>query len=285
MGKIFKGLMFNNEISVSLLDTTDITNTAIKNFGLSPVCTATLGRALTVVSFMSSCLKNDTDSVTITISGDGLGGQVVVCGDADMGVRGYIDNPHVDIPLKPNGKLDVATCVGKGRITVVKNLGLKTPYTGSSRIVSGEIAEDFATYYTYSEQQPTALALGVLVATDCTCQASGGLVLQPLPNASDESIEKCEKLIAQFTSISAMIAKSGVNRIIGDFFADVDFVEYNTNYKCNCSKDRIDRVLLTLGKAELDDIVKRDGQISVECHFCPKVYTYKQEDVDKLFND
>ncbi len=285
MGKILKTLMFNDEISVALLDTTDIVNTAIDYHKLSPVCAAALGRTMTVACFMASGLKNEDDSLTLTVSGDGVGGHIVVCAESDLTVRGYIDNPQVDLPLKPNGKLDVASCVGKGRITVVKNMGLKEPYTGSCHIVSGEIAEDFAAYYTYSEQQPTGIALGVKIGTDLKCVASGGLVLQPMPGASEESIQKAEELLLHFSEISTLIEKNGFDGVVNEFFGGIKFNEYQTSYKCTCSKERIDRVLLTLGKAELDDTIEKEGKVEVSCHFCPKVYVYGKEEIDELFKN
>lgn len=282
MGKIYKGLAFNGEISVALLDTTDVVERAIEYHKLSAVAAAALGRTLTVGAFMSTSLKNEGDSLTITLSGDGAGGHIVVSADSDYSVRGYADNPAVELPLNSRGKLDVAGFVGKGRITVVKSMGLKEPYSGSCRIVSGEIAEDFAAYYTYSEQQPTAISLGVKVGRDYRCAAAGGLVLQPMPNASEESISAAEELVTHFSSISSMIEEMGVNGIIDGFFKGVEFTEYDTEYKCSCSRERIDRVLLTLGEKELYSAVEEQGRIEVECHFCPKKYVYDKKDVDKL---
>lgn len=285
MGKILKTLMFDNQISVSLLDTTDVVNKAIEFHGLSPVAAAALGRTLTVTAFMASGLKNPRDSVTVTVSGNGAGGHIVALADSDLSVRGYVDNPAVDIPLKPDGKLDVASFVGKGRITVVKNMGLKEPYVGTCNIVGGEIAEDFAAYYTYSEQQPTGIALGVKIGTDYTCVGAGGLILQPLPDASDDSITKAEELLSGFSSISSLIEKDGIDGIVEKYFKNVEFSEYETTYRCNCSKDRIDRVLLTLGKKELYDIIESEGKVEVSCHFCPKKYVYDIKDVDKLLSE
>lgn len=282
MGKIYKGLMFNNEISVTLLDTKDIVNTAISHHQLCPVAAATLGRTMTVACFMASGLKNENDSITITISGDGAGGHVVVCADSDLSVRGYVDNPQVELPLKPNGKLDVASFVGKGRITVIKNLGLKEPYTGSCRIVSGEIAEDFASYYTFSEQQPTGISLGVKIGTDYSCIGAGGLILQPLPNASEEALTQAEDLLGKFSSISSMLESKTPLEIIDEFMPNFNYDVYDTGYKCGCSKERIDRVLLTLGEKELYDTVDSEGKIEVSCHFCPKKYVYERKDVDEL---
>ncbi len=283
MGKIYKALMFDNEISVCLIDTTDVVNTAISYHKTSPVASAALGRTLTVTAFMASGLKIEDDSVTVTISGDGVGGHIVACANSDLTCRGYVDNPQVELPLKPNGKLDVASFVGSGRITVIKNMGLKKPYTGSAKIVSGEIAEDFASYYTYSEQQPTGIALGVKIGTDHSCIGAGGLILQPMPGASDDNITKAEELLNKFTNISTLIEKMGIEGVKKEYFDTVKFDERVVSYKCSCSKERIDKVLITLGKDELYDTIEKEGKVEVTCHFCPKVYTYYKKDIDELF--
>ncbi len=283
MGKIYKSLMFENEISVSLLDTTDVVNKAIEFHNLCPVAAASLGRTLTLASFMTTSLKNEGDSLTVTISGNGVGGHVVVCGESDNSVRGYVDNPQVELPLKPNGKLDVSGFVGnEGRITVVKNLGLKKPYVGTSNIVTGEIAEDFASYYTFSEQQPTGIALGVKIGKNLKCIGAGGLILQPLPNAKEENLVKAEQLLANFTNISTLIEEMGVEQIKNKFFKGVVFNEYSTVYKCSCSKERIDKVLITLGEVELYETVEKEGKVEVNCHFCPEKYVYYKKDIDIL---
>ena len=182
MAKLYKGVAFNDKISVTVIEGTDIVNQAIEIHKLSPLAAAALGRSMIAAIFMSSTLKSDGDRLSVTINGDGVGGHIVVAGDSNLNVRGYIDNPQCDLPLNSKGKLDVAGCVGKGRITVVKSMGLKEPYTGSAQIVSGEIAEDFAAYYTYSEQQPTGMALGVKIGTDLRCVGAGGVIFQVLPD-------------------------------------------------------------------------------------------------------
>lgn len=286
MGKLYKGLMFNGDIDVCVMDTTDVVNTAIEFHKLSPLCAAALGRAMTATAFMASGLKNAGDRLSVTIKGNGLGGEIVACSDSSLNVRGYIENPQIDIPLNSVGKLDVRACVGtRGRITVVKSMGLKEPYTGSCHIVSGELAEDFAAYYTYSEQIPTAMALGVKIGKDLTCVGAGGVVFQVMPGASDESIDKAEKLISEFGAISTLIEEMGVNGVIDRFFKDVDFTEYRTQYKCNCSKEYVDGILLTLGEKELYDTIEKEGKVEVDCHFCPKKYIYLREDIDKLLKD
>lgn len=283
MGKLFKTLIYDGEISLSVLETTDMVNQAIEFHKTTPVCSAALGRVLTVTAFMSSSLKNEEEKLSITIEGDGLGGSIVTAADGKMRVRGLISNPSADLPLNSKGKLDVGGIVGKnGYITVIKNLGLKEPYVGRCNLVSGEIAEDFTAYYAYSEQQPTAMALGVLIGRDERCIGAGGLIIQPMPGCSEESIVKAEELISKFTDISAQIREMGANGIIEKYFGEYEFTEYNPSYICNCSKEYIDGMLITLGENELYDTVEKEGKIEVCCHFCDKKYVYYKKDVDLL---
>lgn len=285
MGKIYKTLIYDGQISLSVLDTTDVVNKAIELHGLTPLCAAGLGRALTVASFMAASLKDENEKLSVTIDGNGVGGKIVVCADGNLNVRGSIVNPHADLPLKPNGKLDVGGLVGnEGTITVVKNLGLKEPYVGKCKLVSGEIGEDFAAYYAYSEQQPTAIAVGVLVKND-KCIGAGGVILQPLPDCSEENIGKAEKLIAEFSDVSRKINEIGIDGIIKKYFDEYEFTKYETQYKCGCSREYVDKVLIALGKKELSDIIEKDGKIEVCCEFCDKKYVYGQKDVEELFGE
>lgn len=285
MGKIYKTLIYDGQISLSVLDTTDVVNKAIELHGLTPLCAAGLGRALTVASFMAMSLKDENEKLSVTIDGNGVGGKIVVCADGNLNVRGSIGNPHADLPLKPNGKLDVGGLVGnEGTITVVKNLGLKEPYVGKCKLVSGEIGEDFAAYYAYSEQQPTAIAVGVLVKND-KCIGAGGVILQPLPDCAEENIGKAEKLIAEFSDVSRKINEIGIDGIIKKYFDEYEFTKYETQYKCGCSREYVDKVLIALGKKELSDIIEKDGKIEVCCEFCDKKYVYGQKDVEELFGE
>lgn len=285
MGKIYKTLIYDGQISLSVLDTTDVVNKAIELHGLTPLCAAGLGRALTVASFMATSLKDENEKLSVTIDGNGVGGKIVVCADGNLNVRGSIVNPHADLPLKPNRKLDVGGLVGnEGTITVVKNLGLKEPYVGKCKLVSGEIGEDFAAYYAYSEQQPTAIAVGVLVKND-KCIGAGGVILQPLPDCSEENIGKAEKLIAEFSDVSRKINEIGIDGIIKKYFDEYEFTKYETQYKCGCSREYVDKVLIALGKKELSDIIEKDGKIEVCCEFCDKKYVYGQKDVEELFGE
>ena len=285
MDKLLKTLVFNNEISLSVLDTTEMVNRAIEIHKLSPVCAAALGRTLTVCTFMSSNLKNDTDKLSVTVKGDGAGGKITVCGNGHLQMRGFIDNPQVDLPLRSDGKLNVGACVGKnGRITVIKSMGLKEPYSGSSELVSGEIAEDFTAYYAYSEQQPTAIALGVKIGVDGKCEGAGGVIMQALPNASENALFCAEDVISQLGNLSTLIEEIGAEGIIDKFIGKVEYNEYHPKYECLCSRDYIEKVLISLGKEQLYDILKKEENISVNCEFCDKIYLFTKEDVDGMFN-
>jgi len=277
-------MIYGDELSLSVLDTTDMVNEAIRIHNLTPTTAAALGRTLTVCTFMSSNLKNKTDKLSVTINGDGVGGKITVCGNGDLNMRGAIDNPNADLPLKPNGKLDVSGCVGKtGRLTVIRSMGLKDPYSGSSELVSGEIAEDFAAYYAFSEQQPTAIAVGVKIGVDGKCVGAGGVIIQALPFASEENLIKAETIINGLSNVSTLIEEHGAEWILKEYFGDITYNEYNPEYKCLCSRDYIERVLISLGKAEIDDIIEKEGQVKVSCQFCDKVYTFNKSQTDELF--
>ena len=282
MGKIYKTLIFDGQISLSVLDTTDVVNEAIRLHKLTPVCAAALGRTLTVTAFMASQLKGEDERLSVTINGNGAGGKIIAAADSKLNVRGAIDNPTIDLPLKANGKLDVGGVVGNsGYITVVKNLGLKEPYVGRSELVSGEIGEDFAAYYAYSEQQPTAIAVGVLIKNE-KCIGAGGVIIQPLPDCTEENLVKAENLVNKFSDVSKQISETGVEGIIEKYFEGYDFNAFDVRYKCNCSDEYVRKVLITLGEKELYDAIEKDGKIEVCCQFCDKKYVYYKKDVDEF---
>ena len=272
-------------MTLSVLDTTDMVNDAIKIHNLSPVCAAALGRTLTVSTFMSSFLKGEKEKLSVTISGDGKGGKITVCGNGKLQMRGYIDVPQVDLPLNSKGKLDVAGCVGKkGRITVVRSMGLKEPYVGTSNIVSGEIAEDFTTYYAISEQMPTAMALGVKIGTDGSCIGAGGVIIQAMPGVKEEHLIKAEEIIKSLRNVSTIIQEMGAEKLLKEFFNTDKFEEYEPKYQCLCSREYIQGILVSLGKSELQDIIKSDGQVKVDCEFCRKSYIFTPTEVEEFFN-
>lgn len=283
MSKVYKTLIFDDKVSLTLIDSTDIVNQAIKYHNLTPLTSAALGRTLTATLFMASNLKNEGDRLSVTVSGNGAGGHIIASADSDLNVRGYIDNPSVEFPLNEKGKLDVRKCVGtEGKITVVRT-GIKEPYVGTSKIVSGELAEDFSYYYAVSEQEPTAMALGVLTSTKGVCLGAGGLIMQTLPFCDEETVKKAEELIMNFGDISKKMSELSAEGIIKEYFSEYKFYERNAQYKCICSKDYIDGVLITLGKTELENIIKEQGEVKVECHYCDKKYTYSEKDIEELF--
>ena len=285
MNKLLKTIIFNDELTLSVLDTTDMVNDAIKIHNLTPLAAAALGRTLTVCTFMSSNLKNQNDKLSVTVKGDGVGGSITVCGNGDLNMRGFIDNPNADLPLRADGKLNVGGCVGKnGRLTVVRSMGLKDPYTGSSELVSGEIAEDFTAYYAFSEQMPTAMALGVKIGTDGKCVGAGGVIVQALPGATDQSLFLAEEIVKDCANISSIIQEHGAEWVVKELFFTDKFDEYHPEYKCLCSREYIEKVLISLGKAELDDIIEKEGEIKVDCQFCDNVYCFTKQDVEKFFD-
>lgn len=284
MNKLLKTIVFNNEITLSVLDTTDMVNEAIRIHNLSPVCAAALGRTLTVCTFMSSNLKNQSDKLSVTVKGDGAGGKITVCGNGDLDMRGFIDNPNVQLPLRADGKLDVGGLVGKnGSLVVVRSMGLKEPYTGSCKLVSGEIAEDFTAYYAFSEQQPTAMALGVKIGKDGKCVGAGGVIVQALPGASENSLFLAEQIVKDCANVSSIIEEHGAEWIVKELFFSDKFDEYHPKYNCLCSREYIEKVLISLGKDELLDIIEKEGSIKVDCQFCDKIYEFDKSDVDGLF--
>ncbi|MBO7187493.1 MAG: Hsp33 family molecular chaperone HslO [Clostridia bacterium] len=283
MNKILKTLIYDKQLSLAILDTTDMVNDAIKIHKLSPLSAAALGRTMTVTTFMASTLKNASDKLSVTIKGDGVGGEIVVCGNSDLKMRGYIENPYAELPIKENGHLDVGGCVGKnGRITVVKSMGLKEPYSGTANLITGEIAEDFTAYFTYSEQMPTAMALGVKIGTDGTCVGAGGVVIQALPGASDEALFMAEDTIMRMGNISTLIEEKGIDGVADYFFGDYDYVETFPEYKCLCSRDYIEKLLISMGKDELYSILNERGTVEVNCQFCETDYKFNKDDIDKL---
>ena len=284
MNKLLKTIVFDNQITLSVLDTTEMVNDAIRIHKLSPLAAAALGRTLTVSTFMSSNLKNEKDKLSITIKGDGVGGKITVCGNGELNMRGSIDNPQADLPLRADGKLNVGGCVGKnGRLTVVRSMGLKDPYTGSSELISGEIAEDFTAYYAYSEQQPTAMALGVKIGTDGKCVGAGGVIVQALPFASEDALFLAEEIVKDCANISTLIEEHGAEWVAKELFFADHFEEYHPQYKCLCSREYIEKVLVSLGKEELFDIIEKEGSIKVDCQFCDKIYEFDKEDVERFF--
>lgn len=280
---ILRGLIYNGEVSLAVADTTRLVNEAIRIHDLSPLSAAALGRTLTAAAYMCSSLKEERGALSVTIKGDGVGGSICVSGDKQLHMRGYIDDPHADLPPNAQGKLDVGGCVGHtGTLTVVRDDGEAVPFVGTTELVSGEIGEDLAAYFAYSEQRPTAVAVGVKIGTDGKCLGAGGVFLQPMPGASEASIARAEQAIASFSAVSSLMEVHTAEEVWHTYFGEEVFYAQTPVYKCNCSRDYIEGLLAAMGEEELASILREQGRISVHCHYCNTDYVFTEEDVRRM---
>lgn len=283
MGRIVRTISADASVVCSAIDGTDIVAEIERIHKTSAVVTAALGRLALGTSLIGFGLKDKDDSVTVRINGGGPIGGLVAVSDSYGNVKAYCDENIVEIPLKPNGKLDVGTAVGRnGTVTVIKDIGLKEPYVGQTELVSGEIAEDLTNYFAVSEQVPTVCALGVLVNQDLTVKKAGGFILQLLPFAPEECISVIEKNISSMPSVTTMLelgltaeniamnALSGLEPNVLD--------DFEVSYKCDCSRERTERILLSLSKKDIDALAE-DEITEVKCHFCDKVYHFTRDEI------
>ena len=255
-----------------------------------PVATAALGRTLAAASMMGNALKSDGASLTLQFKGGGPLGTVLAVSDNEGNVRGYVTNPHVDIPLRKDGKLDVGTAVGhEGTLTVIKDLHMKEPYVGTIDLLGGEIAEDVAGYFVESEQIPTACALGVLVDRDQSVKAAGGYLIQLMPGAAEDTIAKVEGGIMAAGAVSAILEKNDdpeamLRTVMSDF--DLKILETcPVEYRCYCSRERVERALISLGRTELEQMLSEQGGCQLTCQFCDAVYEFTAEDIRRLLKN
>ena len=266
--------------------TTDLVNKAVSLHDCYPVASAALGRTMTGALLMAANLKNK-ECITIKFDGNGPLGKIVADATSDGVVRGYIENPHVDLPLNQLGKLDVGGGVGAGILSVTRFTGLKDPITGSSEIVSGEIGDDLTNYLYTSEQTPSSVGVGVLVGTDLKVIAAGGFILQPLPDVTDETITKLENNLKKIRPVSTMVndgldAKGIIAELLQGF--DVEYLSTtDLSFKCQCSKERIESVLMSLNEKDLQSLVD-DGHAEVCCHFCNNKYEFSKEELEALIH-
>jgi molecular chaperone Hsp33 len=235
---------------------------------------------------MGNMLKGADNTITLRVSGDGPLGNVVAVSDSNGDVRGYVNNPVVELPLNAKGKLDVGGAVGKGNLYVLKDLGMKEPYNGLVPLVSGEIAEDITSYYATSEQIPTVCALGVLVNPDLSVKCAGGFIIQLLPAAGDDTAELVEKGLAKLQSVTTMLSSGKslleILKLALSEFEVETLYEQEVFYKCNCSEERVKSALVSLGAKELDDMAKEMPEIEVKCHFCEKTYKFSPDEIRKM---
>lgn len=285
--RIIKFLAYEGKVSITCANTTYLAEEARKIHDLTPTTTAIMGRVLTIASIMGADLKSLEDNITIQINGNGPVGKIVAVANCFPKVKAYIQNPLVEIPLNEIGKIDVGGAVGReGYLNIIKDIGLKEPYVGIIPIVSGEIAEDFAKYFADSEQKPTALALGVLVNKDGV-ESSGGYCLNLMPDATEEIISKVEENISKIPSISKMLAdkltlEEVAKLVTGD--ENVKVIEENIIpvYECDCSREKFERGLISLGKDELKEIISSEENVETVCQFCNKKYVFEKEYIGEL---
>lgn len=290
MGKIVRYITTDGSAFVIATDSTDAVARAEQIHKTSAVNTAALGRLLTAASMMGDMLKGKDDSITLRMNGGGPAGSVVAVSDSEGNVRGYVQNPVVELPLNDKGKLDVRTTIGtNGYLYVMKDIGLNEPYIGQTQIVSGEIAEDITNYFATSEQTPSVCALGVLVNPDLTVAKAGGFIIQLLPGCPEETIVKIEKSIQNIEPVTTMLS-SGMTAddiakraLQGIEIEKLD--ESLTEYRCNCSKEKVETAIISTGRESLQEMADSGEDTSVECHFCDKVYTFTPQEIKNLIKN
>lgn len=276
----------DGQIRVFAATTRDLVEKARKIHGTSPVATAALGRLLTGAAMMGSMMKGRSDVLTVQIMGDGPIGSMTVTADSMSRVKGFVQNPEVMLPASKEGKLDVGGAVGMGMLRVIKDLGLKEPYVGETELISGEIAEDLTVYFATSEQTPSSVALGVLMNRDNTVAQAGGFIIQLMPDATEEVISHLEQKLTEVTSVSGLLEEGMTpEEILEYIFAGFDLKlldKIPTSYYCNCSKDRVEKALISLGAKELDAMISDGEPITMNCHFCDSSYTFSVEELKEL---
>lgn len=287
MGKFVRMITESGSAVCYSVDTTDIAAKAESIHKTSAVVTAALGRLMTAASIIGAGLKGEKDSVTLRIAADGPAGVLIAVADSNGDVKGYVENPVVELPLNEFSKLDVSGAVGKnGYLYVVKDIGLKEPHIGMVPLVSGEIAEDITSYFATSEQIPTVCALGVLVNPDLTVKAAGGYIVQLLPGSTEEDIEKLEKNIENIESVTQMLSRGMSPQEIGEkilngmnpHLLDTRTVEY----RCDCNRGRVRKALESIEKEELVSMLQEEGKADIQCHFCNASYHFDGEELAKI---
>ena len=291
MDQMIKGLLLDNTMRFTAISGKALVREAQRVHNASRVCTAALGRTLMMTAMMSMELKNSADRLTALVKGGGPAGNIVCTARPGGFVKGYIENPELELPPAPNGKLDVSMAVGWfGELTVVRDLSLKEPYMGSCALVSGEIAEDFAQYFTLSEQTPSLVYLGVRLNVESGAVLSaGGMLVQPLPGCPDESIALAEAHVKDIQGLALLLEQGktleeAVNEALSGLNAEVTET-LEPRFLCDCSRERLARVLISLGKEELEDIIEKEKQATLTCHFCNASYRFDEGEMKTLLRE
>lgn len=282
--------------------TTELVQEAAKIHGTTPTATAGLGRVLTAAGLMGILMKDPDNKLTVNFKGDGPAQQILATAYGDGTVKGYIANPYVDLPLTEAGKLDVGGSLGIGELSVIRDLGLKEPYMGTIALVNGEIAEDLTAYFFISEQQNTSVALGVKVERDLTVGAAGGMIIQMLPGAQEACVDALEAMIGRMEPVTAVISRlqdsrkgwsdSGLVRgmveeifsVMPEEYAVEVLEERNIFWRCDCSRERIEQALMTIGTDDLEEIIEEDGQAELQCQFCLKKYHFDKAELESILD-
>ncbi|BDU50179.1 Hsp33 family molecular chaperone HslO [Haliovirga abyssi] len=290
MGYLIRGITKNKNARFFCVDSKNIVEEAQKIHKCSATTIAAFGRVLTAGVIMGSDLKGEKDLLTIKITGDGALKQIIVTANSKGYVKGYVSNPYADLPLNENGKLDVGGIIGRGNLQIIKDMGLKEPYVGISNLVSGEIGEDLANYFFYSEQVPSVVGVGVLVDKDLSIKRAGGFIIQLLPEADEEFINRLEEKIKTIKSVTEMLESNmSPEDIINSIFENVEDIEIldkkEVKYNCDCDKDRFYRGLITLDKNEIKEMLETDKEIKAKCHFCHKEYIFTEEDFKEFLEN
>lgn len=285
MDKLKKFMSHVDMVKISCVETTELVEEARKIHQTNPTPTAALGRTLTMAVLMGTMMKNEADKLTIQILGDGPAGQILAVCNKNGEVKGCIANPMAEAPLKPNGKLNVSAIIGKGQLNVIKDIGLKEPYVGNVPLQTGEIAEDFAYYYAMSEQTASAVALGVLVEKDGSVKKAGGYVLQIMPDTPDEIISLIEQRLKESKSITQMLEEGmtleEIAKYISDDLATYEVEELHPKYKCDCSRERMEKALISIGRKDIMELAE-DEETELTCQFCNKKYKFSKEEILNL---
>lgn len=286
---IVRGTAANDQIRFFAAYTKEVVETARQKHNTSPVVTAALGRLLTAGAMMGSMCKNDSDVLTLQIQCSGPIGGLTVTADSKANVKGYAIHPDVMLPPSKEGKLDVGKALDLGVLTVIKDIGLKEPYSGQTHLVSGEIAEDLTYYFATSEQIPTSVALGVLMNKDNTVRHAGGFIIQLMPFAEEETISVLEKKIAEFKSVTSCLDKGHtpeemMESLLGDFGMKI-YGTMPTQFHCNCSKEHVAKAVISVGKKEIQAMIDDGEEIEVNCHFCNTNYNYTVDELKEMLKE
>lgn len=283
---IVRGVTGDGYVKAAAVCATSLCERAREIHKTLPLATAALGRALCAASMMGDELKDESGSVTLQFRGDGPLGAITAVSDSDGYARGYLQNPAVALPLRPDGKLNVGGGVGEGLLTVIKDIGTGEPFSGKVELRSGEIAEDIAAYYTFSEQIPTACALGVLVDTDQSVRAAGGYMVQLLPGAPEGLADLLEYRVRDVGSVTAALERGMTpEKLLEELLYGMNYTmldRHPVGYRCRCSSERVERALISMGKTELSNLIESEDETTVTCQFCDAVYRFDKEHLKRL---